>query len=289
MQRKAKALLHVAAVLLIHIFTVSFSRVAWRMDTSLVVKELAGNCLNLWSVFAAVYLYTKYVIKISLADVYCRKPLFLRRWCIVAVLLPAAVDMFYLFCVKGTLAFGNPPLQDLLRIFVSNVFGQGIRAAVTEELLYRGLALRALQTGFGKKGAAAASAFTYTLMQCMTMSLLNVKDALPTILGTFLMGTALTLVVCESGSIWSAVLIHALYSIFAGDGQILHIDTNQSFPAIWTYTLETDNWLLIGMPGMNTIYRALPSMLGFLLTGILAIYWMRKADRTGAVCGRERK
>lgn len=123
----------------------------------------------------------------------------------------------------------------------------------------------------------------------MAMSFLNVKDALLTILGTFLMGTVLTLVVCESGSIWSAVLIHALYSIFAGDGQILHIDTNQSFPAIWTYTLETDNWLLIGMPGMNTIYRALPSMLGFLLTGVLAVCWMRKAGRTGAVCGRERK
>ena len=205
------------------------------------------------------------------------------------MLLPAAVDMFYLFCVKGTLAFENPTLQDLARIFVSNVFGQGIRAAVTEELLYRGLAFHALQTGFGKKGAAAASVFTYTLIQCMAMSFLNVKDALLTILGTFLMGTVLTLVVCESGSIWSAVLIHALYSIFAGDGQILHIDTNQSFPAIWTYTLETDNWLLIGMPGMNTIYRALPSMLGFLLTGVLAVCWMRKAGRTGAVCGRERK
>lgn len=289
MQRKAKALLHAAAACLIYTFTGSFSMVALRMDMPFAVKDFALNCLNLWSAFTAVYLYTKYVMKISLADAYCRKPLFLRRWCIVAVLLPAAVDMFYLFCVKGTMAFGNPSRQDLFRIFVSNVFGHGIRAAVTEELLYRGLALRALQNGFGKKGAAAASVFTYTLMQCIAMSFLDGKDALLTILASFIMGTALTLVVCESGSVWSAVMIHALYNIFAGDGQILHIDTNQSFPAVWTYTLETDNWLLTGMPGMNTIYRALPSVLGFLLIGIQAVCWIRKADRMGSVCGRERQ
>lgn len=286
MRGKAKALLHVAAVYLIAAFTDSFSNVAWKLDMPVDAVIFLRNCLNIWSVFTAVYLYAKYVMSLSLPEVYCKKPLFLRRWCLVAVLMPAAVNSFYLLFTKGTLMAANPSRQELFCILVLDVFGVGFRAAVTEELLYRGLALRALQKGFGRKGAVLASGFLYALAQSEWFPL-DGKEWLWILTVTFIMGTALTLVVCETGSIWSAVLIHGLYRIFSGDGQILHIAGEQTFPSVWTYTLETDNWLLAGLPGTDMLYTALPSVFGFLLIGLLAIWRIRRAEKTEDVCRKE--
>ena len=286
MREKAKALLHVVAVYLIAVFTNSFSMVALRLHMSVAAGSFLYNCLNIWSVFTAVYLYAKYVMRLSLPEVYCKKPLLLRRWGVAAALLPAAVDGFYLLFAKGTLMPGELTRQKLLQIFASSVFGVGFRAAVTEELLYRGLALRALQKGFGRKGAVCASGFLYALAQCEWFPL-DGKEWLWTLTVTFITGTSLALVVCETGSIWSAVLIHGLYRIFSGDGRILHIAAEQNVPSVWTYVLETDNRLLAGLPGIDMLYTALPSVLGFLLIGLLAIRWIRKAENTEDVCGKE--
>lgn len=278
MHRKMKALLHVAAVFVIFIFTSSFSEVAFQRGLSSVKMSFLYSCLHLWSAFTAVHLYAKYVMRVTLAEIQIKKPRQMIRWFLVGTFLMAAVVGFYLAFTKGKLEYGNPTKGEVFSILVSDVLGQGVRTVMIEELLYRGLALYALRKGFGKSAAVWISGLAYALIRLWIAPPSDLNEFVWLMGASSLMGTALSLVVYESGSVWPSMMIHTVYYIFSGNSQILHIDMEQNFPAVWTYTLENESWLLAGVPGEQMIHTALPGMIFFLSIGVLAMKWIKKRN-----------
>ena len=52
------------------------------------------------SLLTMIYLYTKYIIRIQMQDLFLGMPLPKKKWCITAVLMPVLICLFYIFFTK---------------------------------------------------------------------------------------------------------------------------------------------------------------------------------------------
>lgn len=286
MERKTgaiwKLLLHMAAICLIFLFTNAFQdtviRFCARTGLSNGWVMALYVCLDLLHVWFAVLVYAGCVLKLPVRNIYFIKPQFSLRWCLAAVLLPAAVNGFYLVFTKGIFLSGCLSGKEQAALFLLNFFVYGIKPAVICGMLFRGLALGAFQNAAGQKTGMLLSAFFYAAVSSIpeipALGSLNRWCLL--FFARFVSGAALSAVTCTSGCVWHSVMIDAMYRAFGGDGTILHIDTEQAFSSIATYTLLHDHWTIAGLSGNFYLETALPAITGFL---VLAIYASRSKER----------
>ena len=244
MYNKIKALLHALAVITIFFFTDSFCQQLMKMavrlcsfTSFLVVLHVFLDILNVW---IAVFLYSKYVLRMSLSELHMGKPLPALRWYMAAAVIPILIDVIYFAFTSGEFQIGCHSMNDLIDILIHEVFSSGFRAAVTEGMLFRGLMSAAVQKGFGYKAGILVSSFFYAAVSFIFYNgfVWSGPYCFGKFLLTFLIGMALILITCETGSVWASVVIHFLYNALSGDAYILHISTRQDFPAVFTYTVK---------------------------------------------------
>ena len=70
------------------------------------------------SLLTMIYLYTKYIIRIQMQDLFLGMPLPKKKWCITAVLMPVLICLFYIFFTKGTLEKGNLTYKEIIDVVV---------------------------------------------------------------------------------------------------------------------------------------------------------------------------
>ncbi len=267
---KLKSIVHTFAALVIFIMVFQFSSIAFRICKTDNWDTVLYVCVNLLGIIYAVYLYTKYVLKKSFADIYLGKPYPAAKWCIIAILMPLFICLFYVVFTDGVFCREVLTDEDRMYALCTTVLSFGIRAGVTEEIIFRGMILSSLQEVWGIKKAVFISSLLFASVHLGNIDISDWRKVVLLIVAVTIAGIALALVTCETGSIWSSVVIHGMYNILSGDGQIFHIDTEQNFPAIWTYTFESENWLLTGIPGTDDLETALPAMIGFLIIIFMA-------------------
>lgn len=189
--------------------------------------------------------------------------------------MPFVADAVSILFTKGTFQVGQHTKEELVSILFYDVFSFGLRTAVTEGMLFRGLLYSILQKEFGKKGGTLASSFFYAATGIIFYNSYAWNGASPVgaFLLTFLMGLAFAAVTCEAGSVWPCVGIHFLYQALCGDAYILHIGIRQDYeyPAIFTYTVERGGIFGAGLP--------LPSIAVFLALLLMALAAIRKKGK----------
>lgn len=274
-------MLHMAAVFAVYLLTDSSCqeviRIVFLISGSVNGVVAVYVCLHILNAWIAVFLYAKYVLKKSFAEMYLGKPYPALRWCVVAVIMPLAVNLSYFIFTDGEFQMGQFTQGKLIYLVFYDIFSWGLRIAVTEGMFFWGLLFSILRKEFGKKGGIIISAFFYAASGFALENRfagLGIDDFWMFVL-KFLMGLAFALVTCETGSVWSAVAIHALYNALSGDGYILHIDTRHTgYPAVFTYTAESGSRFFTEMP--------LPALVGFLAM-IMAVVARGNKDRNRAM------
>ena len=146
-------------------------------------------------------------------------------------------------------------------------------------MVFRGMILSTLQSAFGKKAAVFISSILFALYHLEYIDSSDWKKVVLLIVSVGIIGYALSLVTLQSGSIWSAVVIHGMYNVLSGESQILHIDMEQNFSAMWTYTVSTKNPLLTGINGAVGFTAALPAVVGFIVIIIMVKYYEKKEKK----------
>ncbi len=289
MHDKIKALLHTAAVYAIFFLTDSFCSeiigMVFRVCYSQLFIIALYTCLDILNVWIAVFLYSKYVLKMSLPELYLGKPFPSLRWCTAAIAVPFVADAVYFVFTKGEFKTGFYTQDALISILFHEVFSSGLRIAVTEGILFRGLLLNVLQKELGNKGGTLAASFFYAAASFIFYNSFSWGETGNSgrFLLSFLMGLAFELITCETGSVWSSVAVHFLYNALSGDAYILHIDAKQDFPAIFTYTMKSGSIFFTDMP--------LPQIAVFLVLIIVMLIIMKKEDgnHDGSLAGKKRR
>ena len=73
-----------------------------------------------------IYLYTKYIIRIQMQDLFLGMPLPKKKWCITAVLMPVLICLFYIFFTKGTFEKGNLTYKEIIDVVTISILSSGI-------------------------------------------------------------------------------------------------------------------------------------------------------------------
>ncbi|MDE5858853.1 MAG: CPBP family intramembrane metalloprotease, partial [Oscillospiraceae bacterium] len=95
-----------------------------------------------------------------------------------------------------------------------------------------------------------------------------------------IVGILFSLVTYESGSIWSAALMHSIWNMCMASG-ILNIGTEPMNTCIFNYVLESRSTLITG--GEFGAEASVISVAAYLIFTVIAVILLRKKSREAAV------
>ena len=261
----------------IFFLVINFSSAAYQIcKEPWIHGRLLAMVMQLSSLIFCLYLYTQYVLKSSFSDLYIRRGKRENIWYLIALIVPAGICSFYLIFVPGSLKIGDYRLDEMIAMLISGILLSGVTTAITEELIFRGLMLKSVETLLGKRIAILISSLLFAVYHLVNIDVSDSRKVMLVLTGTMLAGLALGLVTIHMESIWPSVMIHAMYNILGGDSALINISNDQLFPALFSYTLKTDRWMLAGIPGTDDMETALPAMVGFAIIIFLAQYRILK-------------
>jgi membrane protease YdiL (CAAX protease family) len=254
----------------------NFSLSVFKFYIPTPLDDIIYVSLDILAVLLLVYLYNKYALKQQWSDIYVCKPAPQLKWVAAAVILSTFVLGCCLLLTEGTFAKENVSAEKTISIVSTTILSSGLRATVTEEVVFRGFIFGALKKWKGTRVAVVVSAILFAAMHFVNIDITNAYNVVSLIVAITIIGCAFSLIVLETGSIWSGVAFHAIYNIISGDTDILHVSTEQTFPAVWSYTPVKEYRWITGIAGSTDIETGLPAMLGFVVVIIAALYFIKK-------------
>lgn len=256
-----------------------FSLIIFRYNIPTPLDNIIYVCLDILVVFFFVFLYNKYILKEQLSDIYVCRPAPRLKWVAAAILLSTFVLCCCLFLTEGTLVKENLSVEETVEVVSTTILSGGVRAAVTEEMIFRGFIFNSLRKMKGPKTAVMVSSILFAAMHLVNINIFSIYNVISLLIAISIIGCAFALIVLETGSIWSGVAFHAIYNILSGDMDILHVSTNQMFPAVWSYTPVKEYRWITGIIGSDDIETGFPAMAGFIIVIIAALYSIKKKKR----------
>lgn len=254
----------------------ALSLMVFRYNIPVFIDNVIYVSLDILTVLFLVYLYNKYILKGQWKDIYVCRPTPRLKWVAAAILLSMFVLCCCLFLTEGTFVKNNIPVKKMVDLVSVTILSGGLRAAITEEVIFRGFIFGALQKMKGLKTAVIGSSVLFAVMHLVNIDVSNIHNVVSLLIAISLIGIAFALIVLETGSIWSGVAFHAIYNIISGDTDILHVSVNQMFPSVWSYVPIKEYRWITGIIGSDDIETGLPAMVGFTIVIIVALYMIGK-------------
>lgn len=192
-------------------------------------------------------------------------------WCIAAVVMPCMVSGILLL-TKGH--WENNSVDTLMawELISGAVFFYGIGTGIVEEMIFRGVIMSTLEQRWNKAIAIAAPSVLFGLIHIMGRDL-DFLSIIQLIIAGSIVGILFSLVTYESGNIWNAALLHAVWNIIIIGG-ILNIGDTPSEYAIYNYVLDTDSFLITG--GDFGIEASVVAILAYAIFIGVAVWLMKK-------------
>lgn len=272
------ALVHSAVAYLILIIASVVAAFAYMLPSA-TMACLVQVVVYISTALGLVGIYVDRVLKLPLSDFHIGWPAPRPRWIAVAVLLPVLVSAYYLVFVPGVLTRGDVGAEETVaQVFVA-VFVLGIGAGVVEEMIFRGLIMGFVNRAFGRTAAVVAPSVLFALIH-LPGSGAGVGDAVLVVLAGTAVGIMFSLITLESGSIWSASVVHALWNVVMIGG-ILSIGTEHAVNNLWRFTPGSASPLITG--GAFGVEAGLPAIVGYTVVIGYAMARLRRTEASTAL------
>lgn len=269
----AKTILHIVAGILIFIVVQSVCSLVFLIIPQEGIARILFTVIQVILLCSVLSIYCKKFLGITLADCGVTKPKTFFIWLICAVVLPVMVSCFFVFLVPGNFAVSNLSKGQIISQLVVAIFGTCISAGVTEELVFRGFAMKILEIRWGKKVAIIVPSVIFGLMHIGNMENPNMVDILTLVIAGTGVGIMFSLIVYQSSSIWASAIVHGIWNLVIIGG-ILDIGITHQGTNLFTYTLTSNSTLLTG--GAFGIESSVPAIIGYFLVSVLAFIMIKK-------------
>lgn len=192
-------------------------------------------------------------------------------WLLSALLLPALVLLVYtILGGKWTATYLEARVKASL--VAGAVAYYGLAAGLTEELMFRGIIMGCLERAFNMKLAVILPSVLFGALHLIVGGL-SIIGAIQLLIAGSLVGILFSLITLESGSIWSAALVHGLWNmVFAGG--LVHVGNSAEGDAVFNLTINSSSMLLTG--GDFGVEASLVSILAYAVFSLLAYWLLRK-------------
>ncbi len=293
MYTKIKPLLHMTTIFILYFLTLSFSDTAFQIcPTFIFLSELLYICLDIICVRILVYLYATHILKRPLSGIFIRRQPPLWQICAMGIILLTSVLVFIVTVTEGSFHKDSLPFKEQAWLCFVTVCSDGIRRAVTEEMLFRGLAAGALlqtdaspaatltvsgiRKDASEKRSILYTALLYAAVHAISLDMEVSSGLLIFILEAFLASMVLSVITRLTGSIRTAVVIHAVYLVFSGNSALFSVGIRQEQPAVWRYVPASSGSFLSEAAGWEPRFI---SITAYLLLLAAVIIYDRNYDR----------
>ena len=237
----------------------------------------AGDIL---AMYGFLLLYVRKALHMTLSDFrisrFRIKPLYI----LCAFILPVFV-VLCLMATGGELTINDYSSGEILSRVVIAVFGAGLKAAITEEMIFRGYIMKLLESKWNKALAALLPSFVFGALHILNLSEFNFVSLILLLCAGTGVGIMFSLITYANQSIWASTLVHAVWNIIMIGG-ILDISPKQSSDAITSFVLSSKNVLVTG--GDFGVEASLFAVIGYIGVILLTAYSLNKRKaRTAAV------
>lgn len=215
-------------------------------------------------------LVCKKLLGVTLAD--CRiigniKPV----WAAAALIMPA-IAVGGLIMTEGHWVIADTDSGGLADMITTSVFMAGLAVGAVEEAVFRGVIMKAVEMRWKKAAAIFVPSLAFGALHLLNGSL-SIVSFIQLLFAGSIVGILFSLVTYESGSIWSAALMHSVWNMFMSSG-MLNIGTEPSEECLFSYVLETDSPLITG--GDFGAEASIISIGAYMIFTLLAIILIRK-------------
>ena len=270
-----KTLVGIVLAIVIMVAAQTLANIIATLPVLIGLPIAVGNVLVgiLYAVFTFIgvkWLCTK---RLGLSLEECKVPKFSLKpiWCIAAVVMPCMVTVILLL-TNGHWENSSVDTLFAWKLITGAVFFYGIGTGIVEEMIFRGVIMRTLEERWNKKVAIIVPSVLFGLMHIITREL-DFLSIIQLLIAGSIVGILFSLVTYESGSIWNAALIHAVWNMIIVGG-ILNIGATPSEYAIYNYVLDSDSFLITG--GDFGIEASVVAILAYAIFIGVAVLLMKK-------------
>lgn len=274
-----KAIVGAVSAILILIVTQLAAMLIGSGGIALGLPKAVGNVISavLYPLFAllALKLLCGKFLGVTLAD--CRitryrvKPL----WAAAAFLMPA-ISVVGLLMTSGHWDNTKMDGAQLADSITTSVFVAGLAVGAVEEAVFRGVVMKALEMRWNKAVAVIMPSAAFGAAHALNGKLSLVSFIQLLVAGS-IVGILFSLVTYESGSIWSAAFMHAVWNMCMASG-ILNIYTEPVDTCIFNYVLESKSVLITG--GEFGAEASVISIGAYLIFTVIAVILLTKNKRS---------
>lgn len=266
-----KAVLAIISGIVLVIFAGEISSLVYKFPLPPAISPIIYSLLYIVISYSLTRLCCTKILHISMNECFIGKPRIKISWLITAILLPIAVSGV-LLCFPGQLIKNNISTSKAAYIIVFAIFRSGLSAGIVEEMVFRGMIMKALDKRFGRMTAIIIPSFIFALMHLIGVKM-NIVSILQLIIAGTSVGIMFSLIVYESGSIWCSAIVHGIWNIVMVGG-ILTFDGAYHERAIYFYKLASESIILTG--GEYGIESSIISVLAFIVIITLTLLLMKR-------------
>lgn len=240
-----------------------------------VLHSVLSSLLYLFSTIALTILYARFVTKTSVAEMGIVGRLPDGKWFLAGLLLPLAVTAFYLFFGNGEIR--RNPNFDVAGVLSSVTLSAGI-AGFVEEIVFRGMLMRAFQKKLGTVAAVLAPSVLFAALHTVMLPDLSLQNiALLMVSGT-LVAVMFSMIALYSEMIWSSAVVHALWNIIIIGGIFtIHMPgAGVVENYLYEYVFNIANPVISG--GAYGIECGFAGNSGILLVALWVLYMMKRDE-----------
>ncbi|GAA0077043.1 type II CAAX endopeptidase family protein [Clostridium sp. CTA-5] len=247
------------------------SRLVYRLRLPDTISPILSSILYIVLSYNFIRLCCTKILHISMNECFIGKPRIKITWLIIAIVLPVTVTAI-LLCFPGELIKNHINTFQSASIIVRAIFSAGLGAGIVEEMVFRGMIMKAFDKRFGKMTAIILPSFIFGLIHLIGMKMDIISILLLLIAGTSV-GIMFSLIVYESGSVWCSAIVHGIWNVII-IGRILNISGVYNDKAIYSYKLVSESVILTG--GEFGIESSIVPVLGYIVVIAFTLFLMKR-------------
>ena len=229
------------------------------------VGNIVSSVVYIGIVYGLLRLICHKILHLSMQECRIGKPQIKRKWLISGLILPIGVSAIALL-FPGKLVSHSMNGSAYFFILTKQIALCGLGAGIVEEMIFRGVMMKAIEKQSGKKAAILIPSIVFAAGH-IAGSITHFGTVLLLMIAGISVGCMFSLVAYESGSIWNSVVIHGLWNIMMTGG-IINIGTSYNNEAIFSYVLDPKYSFLLG--GQGSIEASVIAIVGYLIIALIA-------------------
>jgi len=192
-------------------------------------------------------------------------------WIIMAIVMPIAIT-WIMITQPGHMVHNDISASTRHYLITYAIFNVGLGSGIVEELVLRGVIMRAVEAKWDRATAVVIPSFVIGFLGLSGIGSSDPVLIMLTVGCSTMASIMYSLIALDSNSVWSSCIFHGFWNMVMIGG-IVSVGSSSTMSSIYTYVLDLKQVYLTG--GDQGIGMSLIAIIAYSVISIFAIYHMK--------------